>query len=131
MGIMHGTGEHKPTIFLPSAISTPWRVFGSELFDMILSMEKASAFGAAGAPLLLSCLVQDITVSKGRELAIFAELGVSSSRLGALSSPSEFLKSQDTHQFNKHLGFTMCPIYIQMDIPRTIASRGTRLMLIN
>lgn len=81
---MQGMGEQRLTIFLPSEISSPRRSpdehFGSEVLDMILSIEKARAFGAAVAPVLLSSPGQAMTVSRGRELAILVQLGVSSDR---------------------------------------------------
>ncbi|TNN88200.1 hypothetical protein EYF80_001416 [Liparis tanakae] len=46
---MQGIGEHSPSSFLPSDRSSV-RPFGSELLDMIRSMEKASVLGAADGP---------------------------------------------------------------------------------
>lgn len=134
---MHGIGEQSPSIFIPSEDSTTRRSskrpFGSEVLDMIRSMEKASAFGAADTPFLPpSSRGQDIAVPIGRELDMLCtELGVSSSRPAVLSSPPEFQRRPDAHQFNKDLGITISHICIQMGIPGTIASRGTRLMLIS
>lgn len=87
---MQGIGEQRLTIFFPSEFPRPRlsskELFVSEVFDIIRSIEKASAFGVAEVPFLGSRLGRGITVSKGRELAILAELDVSSSRLATQSS---------------------------------------------
>lgn len=80
MGIIQGMGAHKPVARFPSVLSGPLR--SSVVLDMILSMEKAKGFGEDSTALLGSSLGQDMTVSRGKELAIAsffpAELGMSS-----------------------------------------------------
>lgn len=62
---MQGIGEQSPSNLFPSDRSSALP-FGSELLDMIQSMEKARVLGAADGPVL----PQDITASKEAELAI-------------------------------------------------------------
>lgn len=66
---MQGIGEQSPSSFFPSERSSAFP-FGSELLDMIQSMEKASVLGAADG----AVLPQDTTVSKEAELAILLPL---------------------------------------------------------
>lgn len=65
---MQGMGAHKPVVLFPSVLSSPLR--SSVVLDMILSMEKAKGFGEDSTALLGSSLGQDMTVSRGKELAI-------------------------------------------------------------
>lgn len=132
---MQGMGAHKPVVLFPSVLSGPLR--SSVVLDMILSMEKAKGFGEESTALLGSSLGQDMTVSRGKELAIasFSCRTWCEQRPSSVS-PAGSQRIRDTTSVLISTSLSQCHplpprIYIQMTISGTIASRGSRLMLIN